>query len=170
VLDAAIPATTRATGRDEVIDYVLRSVRDDDGHSDPKRVSKLISILELGRENPKAVNIYVIPYLGVTSQGVALGHQNRVIVGQWTDKPSNGRNPPVKCLLVERGDFKCGSLGRTIGHELGHLLGLGHPAKKTPPFHRLMGGSEPGYDLTETEKATARTAAAKLAAEFASKH
>jgi hypothetical protein len=84
------------------------------------------------------------------------------MLGQWTDKPSRGKRPPEKCLLVERGDFKQGSFSRTAAHELGHILGLKHP--DAPPLHRLMGGGNPGNELTDEEKALARKTAAALSA------
>jgi lysophospholipase L1-like esterase len=145
--------STRAENRAEVIDYVLKSKRDSDGAGDPQRIRKLWSILNLDHEAPREVNLYVIPYLGGTSQGNASPSQRRVLMGQWTDKPSRGLRPPVKCLLVEKGDFRIGSFSRTVAHELGHILGLKHPKKNTPPFKRLMGGS--GYELTGEERTAA---------------
>jgi hypothetical protein len=71
-----------------------------------------------------------------------------------------------KCLLVEGGNFKQGSFSRTVAHELGHVVGLKHPLPNVPPFHRLMGGSKPGNDLTEEEKTTAWKTASGLAAEL----
>ncbi|MBI3882556.1 MAG: hypothetical protein HY301_21150 [Verrucomicrobia bacterium] len=158
-------ATTRSGNRAEVIAYLLKAARDSEGQGDPERIRKLQSILNVEQEDARAVNIYVIPYLGGTSQGNATPRQKRVLLGQWTDKPSRGERPPEKCLLVERGEFQQGSFSRTVAHELGHILGLPHPARNAPPFHRLMGGRDPGNDLTDEEKATAR----KTAAAFSSK-
>ena len=42
---------------------------------------------------------------------------------------------------------------------------LKHPLPNVPPFHRLMGGSKPGNDLTNEEKAIARKTATDLFAE-----
>ena len=155
-------ATTRSEGRAEVMAYVLNAVRDSEGHSDPERVKKLLSLFPLEKNDPQAVNVYVVPYLGGTSQGHALPGRKLVLVGQWTDKPSRGKRPPEKCLLIENGPFQQGSFSRTVAHELGHVLGLKHPEPGAPPFHRLMGGNDPGNDLTDDEKATARKAAAAL--------
>nr|WP_309694689.1 hypothetical protein [Armatimonas sp.] len=162
-LSGVSPATTRSEGRAEVTAYVLNAVRDSEGHSDPERVKKLLSLFALEKNDPKvAVNVYVVPYLGGTSQGHALPGRKLVLLGQWTDKPSRGKRPPEKCLLIENGPFRQGSFSRTVAHELGHVLGLKHPEPGAPPFHRLMGGNDPGNDLTDDEKNTARKTTAVL--------
>jgi len=158
--------TTRSENRKEVISYVEKSARDSEGKGDPERIRKLQSILNLEKEDPLAVNLYVIPYLGGTSQGNASPQQKRILLAQWTDKPSGGARPPVKCLVVETGDFHQGSFSRTAAHELGHILSLKHPPKNTPPLNRLMGGSKPGYDLTLEEKTMARKSASALSSKF----
>lgn len=165
-LNGIASATTKSEGREETIAHLLQATRDSAGKADPERVKKLEAILESVPLDRRAVNIFVIPYLGGTSQGVASPGKRRVIIGQWTDKPSRGLRPPDKCLLVESGEFKQGSFSRTLGHELGHILGLGHPAKGIGPFHRLMGGSQPGNELTDEEKAMARTRAAELSGQL----
>ena len=157
---------TRSNGREETVEYVLNATRDSQGKADPERVKKLRGIFKTELADPNAVNIYVIPYLGGTSQGVASPNRKRVVIGQWTDKPSHGLRPPERCLLVEPGEFQQGSFSRTLGHELGHILGLPHPAKGTPPFGRLMGGSQPGNELTHDEISVARQGASNLIAEF----
>jgi hypothetical protein len=157
-------ATTQSKNRAEVINYVLNAGRDKEGGGDPERIIKLLSIINLKKQEPKVVDLYVIPYLGSTSQGNTSPKQERVLLGQWTDKPSGGRLPPEKCLLVEGGDFKQGSFSRTVAHELGHILGLNHPPKNKPPFNRLMGGSKQGYELTVGERTIARSSASALTA------
>lgn len=154
--------TTRGENRAEAIASLLQAKRDGEGRADHGAIKRLQSILKLKQEDAGVVNIYVIPYLGGTSQGCASPRQKRVMLGQWTDKPSRGKRPPEKCLLVERGDFKQGSFSRTAAHELGHILGLKHP--DAPPLHRLMGGGNPGNELTDEEKALARKTAAALSA------
>ncbi len=165
-LRGVTPSTTKGEGRAQTIAYVLQARRNANGKSDPERVRKLRGILETDKADARAVNVHVIPYLGETSQGVASPGRKQVIMGQWTDKPSRGRRPPEKCLLVEPGDFKQGSFSRTLAHELGHILGLGHPAQGVPPFPRLMGGSNPGNELTREEIATARKTASTLRSRF----
>ena len=103
------------------------------------------------------MNIYAVPYLGGTSQGNACKGA-RILLGEWTDKPSGGKLPPQKCLLVEPEPFVKGSFGRTMAHELGHILGLHHPKEREAP--QLMGGG--GYILTEEQKSTAREKAYKI--------
>ncbi len=156
ILSGVTPGTTRSEGRAGVIAYLLAATRDSEGRGDPERVRKLLAILNEERADPRAVNIYVIPYLGGTSQGNTQPTQRRIIMGQWTDKPSRGERPPERCLLVEPLPFKQGSFGRTVAHELGHILGLKHPEKNVPPFQRLMGGTQQAYDLTDAEIVTAR--------------
>jgi hypothetical protein len=161
-LSGVTPGSTRREHREDVIAYLLAATRDSEGHGDPERVRKLLAILNEERADARAVNIYVIPYLGGTSQGNTQPAQRRIIMGQWTDKPSRGERPPEKCLLVEDRPFKQGSFSRTVAHELGHILGLKHPEKNVPPFQRLMGGTQQAYDLTEDERATARKTAPTL--------
>jgi hypothetical protein len=161
-LSGVSPATTRSENRTDTIACLLTAGRDSEGHGDPQRIRKLQSVLNLEQEDARAVNVYVVPYLGRTLQGNASPRQKRVILGQWTDKPSRGKRPPERCLLVENGEFRQGSLSRTVAHELGHILGLSHPPRSARPLHRLMGGSDPGIDLTDEEKATARKTAALL--------
>lgn len=151
-----------AERRSEVVSFVVGSRRDAEGHGDPERIRRLVSLLPTSREAPGEVNVYVVPYLGGTSQGNATPRQRRVLVGQWTDKPSGGRRPPERCLLVEPGEFRRGSLSRTVAHELGHVLGLAHPLPERPPFGRLMGGTRPGDMLTEAEQLAAWTRAGQL--------
>jgi hypothetical protein len=161
-LSGVTPGTTRSEGRSDVIAYLLAATRDSDGRGDPERIKKLLGILNEDQKDARAVNIYVIPYLGGTSQGNTQPAQRRIIMGQWTDKPSRGERPPEKCLLVEDRPFKQGSFSRTVAHELGHILSLKHPEKNVPPFQRLMGGTQQAYDLTDDEIAAARKTALTL--------
>jgi hypothetical protein len=161
-LSGVAPGVTRSANREAVIAYLLAATRDSEGKGDPARIKQLQSILDFGDEDAQAVNLYVIPYLGGTSQGNAMPRLKRVTLGQWTDKPSRGQRPPERCLLVETGEFKQGSFSRTVAHELGHIIGLKHPVRNVQPFHRLMGGTQPGNDLTDEEIATARKAASVL--------
>lgn len=155
-------STTRPKDRESVIQYLLNSKRDEEGKGDPERISRLNSILKLNESDPKAINIYLIPYLGGSSQGNTSPSEKRVIMGEWSDKDTHGNELPKQCLLVESGEFNRGSFSRTLAHELGHALGLKHPEKKVPPFNRLMGGTNPGYDLTLEEQKTARSQAQKI--------
>lgn len=105
----------------------------------------------VGYENQASLNAYFVPFTGSTRQGNALGADKSIIVGVWTNKPSNGRRSPVKTLLTEPLPFRHGSLSRTIAHEFGHCFGLPHPS---PATQNLMSGS--GYALTSTQINTAR--------------
>ena len=157
ILDGIQDCPTKDANRDEVVAYVLATQRDSEGHGDPERIQKYLSILPIDQEEDRVVNIYAVPYLGGTSQGNACKGA-RVLLGEWTDKPSGGKLPPQKCLLVEPEPFVKGSFGRTMAHELGHILGLHHPKEREVP--QLMGGG--GYILTEEQKNTAREKAYKI--------
>lgn len=163
VLQGVNAATTRNEKRAETIAYLLQATRDSEGHGDPERIRKLESILRTEKEERGAVNLFVVPYLGGTSQGNTSPHARRIVLGQWTDKASRGQKPPERALLVEPLPFQRGSFSRTVAHELGHVVGLDHPARNDSEGHRLMGGGKPGYELTEAEKMRARKVAAKLA-------
>lgn len=136
-------------GRAELIKYVVNSHRDSSGKSDRKRIKKLSQLIDWGRHNAAAINIYYVPYLGETSQGNARPKDLRIFVGQWTDKPSRARHVPEKFQLTEGLPFRKGSLSRTTAHEIGHILGLKHPDRNTQTdFGLLMGGQKAGYRFT----------------------
>ncbi len=138
---------------DEIIQYIENAKRDEHGHGDPTRIQKIMQLVDPAKSNPKTHNIYLMPYIGGTSQGNAQFKLKGIFVGTWTDKASRGLNPPVKTMLSEKEPFKVGSLARTIAHEIGHTLGLNHP-KSSGGVPQLMSGG--GYVLTPAEITTAR--------------
>lgn len=147
----------------EISDFLASAERDESGNSDPERITKLSDIIDFKEETEKTLNIYLVPYLGEASQGHAQRKIRRAFIAQWTDKPSKGTLKPERFQLVEEGEFKEGSLARTIAHEIGHLLKLSHPEKEEQVvFNRLMGGKQPGYQLTSDEIERARKQALKL--------
>lgn len=144
----------------ELIDYIINSHRDENGKSDPKRINKYDELIDFDKYDGKEFSILLVPYMGESSQGVAMRRKGMSIIGLYTDKSSRSRKPPKKFVLVEERPFKEGSLSRTLSHEVGHLLGLGHPDKKLQKvFHRLMGGKTHGYKLTDEEIIKARKVA-----------
>jgi hypothetical protein len=148
----------------ETVDYVSNAGRDEDGHGDPERIKKIMELMDPAKNHPAMHNVYLIPYLGNTSQGNAKFQRRGIFIGVWTDKPSKGKRQPVKALLAEATPFEVGSLGRTIAHEIGHSLKLGHDKKNgrtDPP--RLM--SNGGYSFTDQDILTARATAMKFSAE-----
>jgi hypothetical protein len=156
-------AALNPDSKKDIIDYLANAQRDDTGKSDPHRIKLLSELIDFQDEIPKSLNIYLVPYLGEASQGHAKRKLKRAFITQWTDKPSKGQRNPERFKLVEKGNFMEGSMARTIAHEIGHLLKLEHPDKQSQTvFNRLMGGKNPGYDLTQEEIKLARKYALKL--------
>lgn len=149
-------------GREDVQNYLLNSKRDEDGKSDSQRIDILLPILPIKQRDRNVINIYLVPYLGETSQGKTLPHKKIIIAGEWSDKFSHATLPPEKCLLVEKEPMQKGSFSRTIAHELGHIVGLQHPQQNDVSLNRLMGGRKQGYNLTSEEIAIARQKAMTL--------
>ncbi len=141
----------------ELLQQVEQASRDEDGKSDKQRIHALDALIDKKSHNPSAINIYLVPYLGEASQGNTSRKQRRIYLGQWTDKASKASMPPLKFSLIEVGEYRQGSLGRTLAHEIGHVLGLQHPDKTSQvEFDLLMGGRKEGYTLTTQEIQTAR--------------
>lgn len=156
-------ASLQPSNRADLLERIAAARRDEDGHADPQRVGWYEELLDFSEESSRSVNVHLVPYLGETSQGVAMPRQRRVLVGEWTDKATRARQLPQRAQLAEEEPFREGSLGRTLAHELGHILGLKHPNRNRQPGPaRLMGGGRPGYHLTEEEIATARNAVLAL--------
>jgi len=142
---------------EQAVADILNARRDMVGKEAGKRMKRLRALCAVENRSPEMYHLYLVPYLGQTFQGIAKLSGNFSVVGVWTDKPSKGKLPPRKSLLVEKGPFQIGSIARTISHELGHNLGLIHPDKlKQKHFSRLMGGRKPGNGLIAKEVAVAR--------------
>jgi hypothetical protein len=138
--------------KEKLIHDIVNAHRNKQGKSDPTRIDKLKKLINWNQHNDKAINVYLVPYLGETSQGNASRRDRRIFLGQYTDKASRAKLPPKKFQLLEPRPFKEGSLSRTVAHEIGHILGLRHPHRKTQKvFNRLMGGKRTGYLLTQEE-------------------
>ena len=147
----------------QITGYIANAERDDDGKADPERITLLSKLINFEDENPNAINIYFVPYLGEASQGHAKRKFKRAFIAQWTDKSSKGKKAPEQFKLVEKGPFKEGSIARTVAHEIGHILNLKHPDKdKQTQFNLLMGGKKAGYELTKKEIEQARRKASRL--------
>lgn len=150
--------------KQELIDYIVESHRNSEGRSDPERITKLNELINWDLHGDDVINVYLVPYLGETSQGNARRRIKRAFVTQYSDKASRAKQPPKKFQLTEPLPFKEGSLSRTVAHEIGHIFRLGHPDRKTQTvFGMLMGGRKSGYDLTQENIETAREAAIKIA-------
>ena len=150
----------------ELLRSVENAKRGEEETAGSGRTANIAKLLDPAQRHPSAHNVYLLPYIGATYQGYAAMGGRQAVIGVWTDKPSHGNKPPVKTLLTEPEPMKVGSLARTIAHELGHNLGLGHPPKdEASPVGRLMGGGKQGYALTPEEVAKARQTAGKHLAE-----
>ena len=144
----------------ELLRSVENAKRGEEEVAGSGRTANISKLLDPAQRHPSAHNVYLLPFIGSTYQGYATLGGRQVVTGVWTDKPSHGKQPPVKTLLVEPEPMKVGSLARTIAHELGHNLGLTHPPKDEPsPVGRLMGGGKQGYALTSQEITKARQTA-----------
>lgn len=150
----------------ELVDYIAQAGRDASGKSDPARIRKLNQLIDWSEHSETAINVYLVPYLGQTSQGNARRKSKRIFMGQYSDKSSRAKRAPEPAKLVEVRPFQIGSLSRTLAHEIGHILGLKHPDKKVQTdFGLLMGGKKQGYRLRQEDKVTAVKVAQNLVGE-----
>ena len=163
-LEQVLPARAlNPPDKQQLIAAIVSARRDESGKSDPARVKNLHKLISFDKDNPQVINVYLVPYMGETSQGVTIPQRKRVIVGQWSDKATHASQAPEKFQLTEQGAFKKGSFSRTLAHELGHVLGLKHPDKNDQKeFDLLMGGKRPGCRLTPEEIKTAQQQARSL--------
>jgi hypothetical protein len=147
---------------EHVARYLEGAARGEDGGSNPELVRNLLSIIPVTDDKVKSVHVCVLPFIGSTLQGLAIPKRQVAFVGQWTDKPSQGRKAPIRCKIIETGAFVQGSFSRTLAHELGHTLSLQHPDRAARQPDALMGGGRPGNALTEQECERARKEATRL--------
>ena len=146
---------------DQLLATVINAKRDENGKSDPNRLEPLFKIMDPAHRTPELgpiFHIYLFPFIGNTSQGNSMRRFGyHTVVGTWTNKHNRG-GPPKKTLLLEPWDrYSLGSLARTIAHEEGHVLGLGH---KQCEVNCLMSGTvSNGYFLTDEQIKTARQTA-----------
>jgi acyl-CoA thioesterase-1 len=159
---AALEPLRQPTYFAQICESIANFKRGDEKRFGSQRTDNIGKLLDPAHRHPTALNVYLLPFIGSTYQGYANIGGNHAVVGVWTDKASNGKNPPVKTLLVELEPMKVGSLARTIAHEIGHNLTLLHPDKSVvSEFGRLMGGRKHGYALTPEEITQARASARK---------
>ena len=148
--------------REKIFEQIAGFQRGDAGGGGGSPFALAGSLFRPEEVNPQVINVYFFPYIGQTLQGVATLGGRRVLVGVWSDKASHGKRAPEKTLLTEAEPMVRGSLGRTLGHELGHALTLVHPPKDGVDeggMGRLMGGGKQGYGLTAGEIEQARRSA-----------
>jgi hypothetical protein len=102
--------------------------------------------------NNHTINIFLLPFNGQTYQGYAASTPRKIWMGEWSNKFSVH---PVKRNIDTSGQP---NLCKTLGHELGHILGLGHLSadqKKMPKAkYRLMFGGADSTRLTKQERHT----------------
>ena len=141
---------------DSDISYIAGSSRNKYGRSDPLRLLKLYNLMNpINRSayhelNSNLFHIYLFPFIGNTSQGNAMKRYGyHSVVGVWSNKHNYGAIPEKVLLTEDWGNFKRGSLARTISHEFGHVLGLRH---KQCQQNCLMGGViSHGYQLSNSQ-------------------
>jgi hypothetical protein len=152
--------------QDTLIRQVEQARRDEHGKADKTRIHALDTLLGNPAHDGSVIHVYLVPYLGETSQGNTSRKQRRVYLGQWTDKASGGQSPPVPFQLAGKDGDRQGSLGRTLAHELGHVLDLKNTDKTTQTeFGLLMGGKKEGERLLPEEVRVARQHARKSGSE-----
>lgn len=139
---------------------VETAARDENGHSDDDRLPPLYNFMDPKYRSTRAqlgrnlFHIYIYPFIGNTSQGNAMRSFGfHSVVGSWSNK-HNGGGTPIRRNSTESPN-RCvnGSLGRTIAHELGHVLSLQH----NQCTNCLMDGC--GYSITNNQVTAARAEA-----------
>jgi hypothetical protein len=73
--------------REAAIETIENAKRNAAGKSDPARVPHLKALCGKEKGHPVVNNLYLFPYMGQASQGIASMGGNWAIVGVWTDKP-----------------------------------------------------------------------------------
>ena len=160
VEDVIYSPALRPQNRQKLVQNIVNAQRDAQGKADAKRIKSLNRLIDWQNHRQDTINIYLVPYLGEKSNGNASVKNNRIFVGQWSDKHSKARISPEKRQLVEPRPMHKGSIARTIAHEIGHIFRLKHPNKEYQrEFNLLMGGRKSGYVLTQQQIAIARDAA-----------
>jgi len=138
------------------IQYIVDSQRDGEGTSDPERLPRLYNLMQPDNRSSdeeldgNLFHIYIFPFIGNTSQGNAMSSFGwHSVVGSWSNKHNDGGIPEKNLLIEAQQNFVRGSLARTIAHELGHVLSLGHDCEQC-----LMHAQ--GYDINDTQIQSAR--------------
>ena len=105
-------------------------------------------------------HVYFFPFIGNTNEGNAMSSYGySTVVGTWSNKRKNNADVDGYCAPQRRvmseswAQFDVGSIGQTVGHELGYVLGLS-------PDDCLGGGGclmkSNGYALNPDQICTAR--------------
>ncbi|MFT5680763.1 MAG: hypothetical protein ACI8RZ_001669 [Myxococcota bacterium] len=144
VLESVVEeAMVRTTTHEQDVAFVMAAARDAEGRSDPERLpllnqmmaAKHRSTTEQLAANTNLFHIYLFPFVGNSSQGNAMRRfDGSTVVSTWSNKYKRQRDRSTHCAPQRRpfseswDVFVVGSIGQTIAHEVGHVLGLRHDA------------------------------------------
>jgi len=126
----------------------LKNASDEAHEIESASVNAAGMLVDRTQKSPRAMNIYVLPYLSAHIAGRGPIGTNSMLISTWHG--GSLKQPPQKRLLSE--------IAATIAHEIGHNLGLRHPGDFTSESSGGKSVKKAGYTLTADEVAKASVA------------